>query len=143
MTSNIATAMTAAMNTTMFPSPLSTPGANAADLLRTNAMNKALARAKENTSFDPLKVDDSRFSEATKTKAKAAAQDFEAVFLKSMFEQMFTGLKGEGPFGGNGAVGVWRSFLTDEYSKSFAKAGGIGIADAVYGTLLRQQEIRQ
>ncbi|MBI1204666.1 MAG: flagellar rod assembly protein FlgJ [Rhodopseudomonas sp.] len=106
-------------------------------------MNKALAKAKENTGTNLLKVDDSKFSEATKAKAKAAAQDFEAVFLKSMFEQMFTGLKGEGPFGGNGAVGVWRSFLTDEYSKSFAKAGGIGIADAVYGTLLRQQEVRQ
>ena len=147
MTASFAAAMTSSMTssmaTTMFPSPLSTPGANAADMLRTNAMNKALAKAKENTGTDLLKIDDSRFSEATKTKAKAAAQDFEAVFLKSMFEQMFTGLKGDGPFGGNGAVGVWRSFLTDEYSKSFAKAGGIGIADAVYGTLLRQQEVRQ
>ena len=53
-----------------------------------------------------------------------------------MFQQMFTGLKGEGPFGGNGATGVWRSFLTDEYAKSFAKSGGIGIADQVYSTLL-------
>jgi Rod binding domain-containing protein len=71
-----------------------------------------------------------------------SAQDFEAVFLNSMFQQMFTGLQGEGPFGGNGASGVWRSFLTDEYSKSFAKAGGIGIADQVYRSLMAQQEIR-
>ena len=33
--------------------------------------------------------------------------------------------------------------LTDEYSKSFAKAGGIGIADQVYRTLIAQQEVRQ
>jgi flagellar protein FlgJ len=37
---------------------------------------------------------------------------------------------------------VWRSFLTDEYSKSFAKAGGVGIADQVYRSLLAQQEIK-
>lgn len=75
--------------------------------------------------------------------ARAAAQDFEAVFLNSMFQHMFTGIDGDGPFGGNGATGVWRSILTDEYAKSFAKAGGIGIADQVYRTLIAQQEARQ
>jgi peptidoglycan hydrolase FlgJ len=79
---------------------------------------------------------------ATKAKARASAQDFEAVFINSMFQQMFTGLQGDGPFGGSGATGIWRSFLTDEYSKSFAKAGGIGIADHVYRTMLAHQEAR-
>lgn len=73
-------------------------------------------------------------------KARGAAQDFEAVFLNSMFQHMFTGISGEGPFGGSGASGVWRSMLTDEYAKSFAKAGGIGIADQVYRTLIARQE---
>lgn len=81
-------------------------------------------------------------SEATKAKAKGAAQDFEAVFLNSMFQQMFTGIQGDGPFGGNGATGVWRSFLTDEYAKNFVKAGGVGIADQVYKSLLAHQEMR-
>jgi Rod binding domain-containing protein len=76
-------------------------------------------------------------------KARATAQDFEAVFLNSMFQHMFTGMDGDGPFGGNGATGVWRSMLTDEYAKSFAKSGGIGIADQVYRTLIAQQEARQ
>ncbi len=76
-----------------------------------------------------------------KTKARAAAEDFEAVFLNSMFQQMFTGIEGDGPFGGSGATGVWRSFLTDQYAKTFAKAGGIGIADQVYRSLIKQQEI--
>jgi flagellar protein FlgJ len=79
-------------------------------------------------------------SAGMKAKAKAAAQNFEAVFLNSMFQQMFTDIGGDGPFGGKGATGVWRSLLTDEYAKSFAKAGGIGIADQVYKTLLAQQE---
>jgi Rod binding domain-containing protein len=73
-------------------------------------------------------------------KAREAAQDFEAVFLNNMFSQMFTDMEGDGPFGGGREVGIWRSFLTDEYAKSFAKKGGIGIADHVYRALLQQQE---
>ena len=75
-----------------------------------------------------------------KAKAHTAAVNFEAQFLNSMFGQMFAGIQGDGPFGGGPAVGVWRSFLSDQYAKSFAKAGGIGIANQVYHTLLAQQE---
>jgi Rod binding domain-containing protein len=80
-------------------------------------------------------------AQAREAKARDAAQDFEAVFLNEMFSQMFTSIEGEGPFGGGQAVGVWRSFLTDEYAKSFARKGGIGIADHVYRSLMQQQEI--
>ncbi len=75
-----------------------------------------------------------------KDKSRAAAEDFEAVFLSNMFSQMFTDTAGEGPVGGGAGTGVWRSFLTDEYAKSFAKSGGIGLADHVHRTLLAQQE---
>jgi Rod binding domain-containing protein len=74
-------------------------------------------------------------------KAKATGEDFEAVFLNSMFQQMFAGV-GQGPFGGGPGANIWRSFLTDEYSKSFAKAGGVGIAAQVQRELLAQQELR-
>ena len=33
-----------------------------------------------------------------------------------MFQQMFSGVGGEGPFSGGNGVKPWRSFLTDEYS---------------------------
>jgi Rod binding domain-containing protein len=77
-----------------------------------------------------------------RARAREQAVEFEAVFLNNMFSQMFTATDGDGPFGGGGKAGVWRSFLTEEYSKSFAKAGGIGIADHVYRSLLNQQEVR-
>lgn len=83
----------------------------------------------------------SGFSPALLAKAKSSAQDFEAVFLNTMFQQMMSNV-GQGPFGGGPAAGMWRSFLTDEYSKSFAKAGGVGIADHVQRALLAQQEAR-
>jgi flagellar protein FlgJ len=80
-------------------------------------------------------------SPAVAAKARSTAQDFEAVFLNSMFGQMFAGVN-EGPFSGGQAANTWRSFLTDEYSKNFAKAGGIGIADSVYKELIAMQEAR-
>ena len=66
----------------------------------------------------------------------------EAMFLNSMFSQMTSGIKGEGPFGDTVGTGVWRSMLTDEYSKSFAKAGGVGISNEVFRTLILQQARR-
>jgi peptidoglycan hydrolase FlgJ len=75
-------------------------------------------------------------------KAKAASQQFEAMFLNTMFQQMYTGMDGDGPFGGSGALKIWRSMLTDQYATTFAKNGGIGIASHVYDALLKQQGIK-
>ena len=80
-----------------------------------------------------------KVSPKAQAKAKATSQDFEAVFLNSMFSQMTSGLKGEGPFGSTTGTGVWRSMLTEQYSKSFAKAGGVGISKNVYRELILQQ----
>jgi peptidoglycan hydrolase FlgJ len=81
----------------------------------------------------------SKVSPQAQAKAKATATDFEAMFLNSMFAQMTSGIKGEGPFGDTPGTGVWRSMLTEQYSKSFAKAGGVGISNEVYRTLILQQ----
>jgi len=75
-------------------------------------------------------------------KARAVAQEFEAVFLNAMMQPMFSATKSEGPFGGGPGSEMWRSLLTDEYAKNFAKAGGIGIADHVYRALIAAQEAR-
>ena len=76
-----------------------------------------------------------------KGKAKSAAGEFESMFLNSMFEQMNTKVDGEGPFGGSGALKVWRSFLTNQYAQMYAKSGGIGIAKHVYDELLKLQGV--
>jgi peptidoglycan hydrolase FlgJ len=80
-----------------------------------------------------------KVSPQAQAKAKATATDFEGMFLNQMFAQMTNGLKGEGPFGDTEGTGVWRSMLTEQYSKSFAKAGGVGISHEVYRTLILQQ----
>jgi Rod binding domain-containing protein len=80
-----------------------------------------------------------KVSPQARDKAKTNAQEFEATFLTSMFEQMLSGVKGEGPFGDTPGTGVWRSMMADEYSKSFAKSGGVGISNDVFRTLIMQQ----
>ena len=83
-----------------------------------------------------------KVSPKAQAKAKATATDFEGMFLNSMFAQMTNGVKGEGPFGDTPGTGVWRSMLMEQYSKSFAKAGGVGISNDVYRTLIMQQAAR-
>jgi Rod binding domain-containing protein len=80
-----------------------------------------------------------KVSPQAQAKAKAASQDFEAVFLNTVFAQLTSGLKGDGPFGDTVGTGAWRSILTEQYSKSFAKAGGVGISADVFRTLILQQ----
>jgi Rod binding domain-containing protein len=97
------------------------------------------------TSFSSLVAMDpaARKGAMAKEKARGVAEDFEAMFLNQMFSSMMTGMDGDGPFGGDKATGVWRSFLTNEYAKNFAKAGGVGLAKHVYSALIAQQEARQ
>ena len=80
-----------------------------------------------------------KVSPQQQAKAQKTATDFEGMFLNAMFSQMTSGVKGEGPFGDTTGTGVWRSMLTEQYSKNFANAGGVGVASEVYRTLIIQQ----
>ena len=80
-----------------------------------------------------------KVSPQQQARAQKTASDFEAMFLNAMFSQMTSGLKGEGPFGDTPGTGVWRSMLTEQYSKSFARAGGVGIASEVYRSMIMKQ----
>ena len=75
------------------------------------------------TSFDSRNVPARRLLEKARMRR-------EGEFLKDRFPN------------GEWADTVWMAMLSDEYAKSFAKAGGIGIADHVYRALLAQQEAR-
>ncbi|HUD51715.1 rod-binding protein [Parvibaculum sp.] len=76
----------------------------------------------------------------TNAKAWAAAQEFESQFVSTMMQSMFEGIKSDGPFDGGQGEGMFRSLLVDQYGKEMSKAGGIGIADKIYGEILKLQE---
>lgn len=74
------------------------------------------------------------------TRMRAVAENFEATYLNTMFSQMFEGLSTNAIGEGGQAEQTWRSMLVNEYSKSVAKAGGVGLAKQVYHELVGLQE---
>lgn len=72
---------------------------------------------------------------------KETAQSFEAFFLTKMMESMYEGVSTDGMFGGGHAEKIYRSLLLDEYGKSMAKTGTVGVADYVMKSILDMQEM--
>lgn len=75
-------------------------------------------------------------------KARKAAQELEGVFLGQMLKPMFESIDVEEPFSGGPGEDMWRSLQVDEYGKALARAGGIGLADAVVAEMLKTQEVQ-
>jgi Rod binding domain-containing protein len=74
--------------------------------------------------------------------ADRVSREFEAMFLSSMLQPVFAGLKtSKGLFGGGHAEETFTAMLVDEYGKVMAKAGGVGIAKMVRDQILQLQEV--
>ena len=71
--------------------------------------------------------------------AGQAAKEFEGVYLATMLKSMFTDLE-QGGLDDGQAQATWRGLLVEEYAKSIADAGGVGIADIVKNELIAIQE---
>tara|TARA_R110000824_G_scaffold390760_20_gene588048 strand:- start:5463 stop:5771 length:309 start_codon:yes stop_codon:yes gene_type:complete len=76
-------------------------------------------------------------------RAWATAQDFEAQFMSTMAQSMFEGVKTDETFGGGQGEDMFRSLLIEQYGQQMSKAGGVGIADKIYGEILKLQEQAQ
>ncbi len=73
--------------------------------------------------------------------ARKVSEEFEAVFLGQMLQPMFQNIEAAEPFGGSSSEKMWRTMQVGEYGKALAKAGGIGIADAVFREMIKTQEL--
>ena len=80
---------------------------------------------------------------ANPDRAQQAAEDFEAFFLSQMLGHMFSGIESNELFGGGPSEDIYRSLRVDEYGKILARTGGVGIASAVKGEILKMQESGQ
>lgn len=74
--------------------------------------------------------------------ARKVAEDYESFFLAQAFQPMFESIQAEEPFGGGHAEKMWMGMQVQEYGKQVAKAGGIGIADAVFREIMKMQEVQ-
>lgn len=91
-------------------------------------------------SSQPAPAGADRGPAARAAQALEIAEQFEALFLSQMLAPMFESLKTDGPFGGGSSEGIYRSLMVEEYGKSIAQAGGLGIAEAVQREILKMQE---
>lgn len=80
-----------------------------------------------------------KLTEKQLKKIDETAKDFEAVFISEMMKPMFEGLKTDTMFGGGQAEEMFRSIMIQEYGKSMAQTGSIGIADQVKASLINAQ----
>jgi flagellar protein FlgJ len=71
------------------------------------------------------------------------AQGFEASFLTSMYETMFSSVPADSEFGGGQAEDQWKSFLAEAMAKSTASHGGIGLAHSVAREMLKLQGLTE
>ena len=72
------------------------------------------------------------------------AQDLEGIFINTLMKEMFSSLKTDQKSGGGGdAEATWRGIQAEQMSDAVSKAGGVGIADAIYTDLLAVQQAAQ
>jgi Rod binding domain-containing protein len=98
----------------------------------------ALTLAAPSLNSGPPRIDKAKIADG---RAMDVAREFEAGFLSTYLETMFSGIKTDGAFGGGTGEGIFRSLLLNEYAADMSKSGGIGIADQVYREILKMQEI--
>jgi Rod binding domain-containing protein len=75
--------------------------------------------------------------------AKKVAGQFEGVLVSQFLNEMFAGIKTDGPFGGGQGEEMFRSLMIDEYGKQIAAQGGFGLSASVTKELLKRQETVQ
>ena len=78
----------------------------------------------------------------TGDKARAQAENFESMFVSSMMQHMFTDTGKDGPLGNGPSIGPWRSLLTEQFAKGIVKAGGLGLANQIYKSIIAHQSAR-
>ena len=81
--------------------------------------------------------------DATRSKIKQSAQNFESSFLSVMLAQMFKGVDTEAPFGGGQGEEMFKSFFTDAVAKQVTKSGGIGLSATIEREMLKMQGLQE
>jgi Rod binding domain-containing protein len=97
------------------------------------ARTKATAAPAADSATPPSADDDAR-----RTAMRAAAVEFEAVFLTQMLEHAGVG-RAPGAMGGGAGEDGFRGMMLAEQGRQMARAGGVGLADHVYRAMLRSE----
>lgn len=75
---------------------------------------------------------------------RAQAEELEGIFLNTLMKEMFTSLHSDSnAMGGGFAEDTWRDMQAEQMADAVSRAGGVGLADAIMGDLLKIQESSQ
>ncbi len=72
--------------------------------------------------------------------ARAAARDFEAVFIGQMTKLIMESAELEGDFSGGHGEALFRGVLAEQLGRAIARGGGIGMADSVLAEIVKLQQ---
>lgn len=98
-------------------------------LSRMPAADIAMMKAKASGALTPQKLQ----------QIKEAADDFEAMFVSEMLNNMYDQVEVDPLFGGGQAEETWRGMITQEYGKEIVKAGGIGMSKEIMAKMIEMQ----
>ncbi|MBP0447472.1 rod-binding protein [Roseomonas sp. SSH11] len=59
--------------------------------------------------------------------------------LGALLQPMFAAIPNDGAFSGGSAEAQWRPMLVEQYGRAMARAGGVGISQAVLAEMQRLQ----
>ncbi|MBW4961652.1 rod-binding protein [Sulfitobacter sp. CW3] len=89
-------------------------------------------------SATPLSTSGATTASQNRQVPSKSSQDFEAMFLGQMVDEMLSTVN-IGDFGGGHAEETWRSFLSDAIGRSIAEQNSTGIAKGIEAAIQRYQ----
>jgi peptidoglycan hydrolase FlgJ len=89
----------------------------------------------------PVSLPTPSLSPTAYDRAREQATELEGVFLNTLMKEMFASIgTEENVMGGGFAEETWRGLQAEQFANAMARAGGIGLADAIVADLLVLQE---
>jgi Rod binding domain-containing protein len=112
------------------PNSLSLSGNNAASWAAQQTIQRPAAHGAETAADAASRIKSGKLDDAKDIQAKRAGQQFEAMYLRQMLDELMP--KDSETLFGDGTSGmIWRSMLVDSLATTLAKSGTIGLAQMV------------
>ncbi|GEM_PF-358564 len=112
------------------------------------AQMKSFAEALKNAANNPANNKDGTETPEAISKAEAlneekirrTAREFEAMFISQMLAPMFENIDPDPVFGGGQGEDMFKGMLIEEYGKTIAEQGGLGLEDVIRAQLETYQK---
>lgn len=111
------------------------------NLVSYNQSQATIDRARADLAKTRLHSD--KISDADMEKIDAVAKKYESVFVSQMMSHMMKDVGKNSMFYGGQTEEIFKGLLIEEYGKTVADQGGIGLADHIKAELIRIQEAQQ